>query len=92
MSAFVCPDCGNTHDIFGADGGRGLADAVDVPFLGTLPLDPAIRAGADNGEPIVTRAGSSEAGDAFETLAETVANTVGVLRRHHQQRATGQSD
>jgi ATP-binding protein involved in chromosome partitioning len=92
MSAFVCPDCGSTHDIFGEDGGSGLADAVDVPFLGALPLDPAVRAGADDGEPIVTRAGSSEAGDAFETLAGTVANKVGVLRRHHQQRATGQSD
>lgn len=84
MSGFVCPSCGDTHDIFGEDGGRTLADAVDVPYLGSLPLDPAVRAGADDGEPIV----SSDEGDtaaAFRDLAATVANKVGVLRRHHRQ-------
>ena len=84
MSGFVCPSCGDTHDIFGEDGGRSLADEVDVPYLGSLPLDPAIRAGADNGEPIVSR-DSGETAAAFQDLTATVANKVGVLRRHAQQ-------
>src|SRR6056297_3021725 len=84
MSGFVCPSCGDTHDIFGEDGGRSLADAVDVPYLGSLPLDPAIRSGGDAGEPIVCR-DAGETAEAFRDLAATVANKVGVLRRHHQQ-------
>ncbi|MFC7115736.1 Mrp/NBP35 family ATP-binding protein [Natronoarchaeum sp. GCM10025703] len=92
MSGFACPNCGDTHDIFGDDGGRELADAVDVPYLGSLPLDPAIRAGSDTGEPIV-RQDTGETAAAFRDLAATVANKVGVLRRHHrQQSATGAGD
>jgi len=86
MSGFVCPSCGDAHEIFGEDGGRGLADAVDVPYLGSLPLDPAIRVGADTGEPIVCRE-TGKTADAFQDLAATVANKVGVLRRHHCQTA-----
>lgn len=92
MSTFVWPDCWNAHGIFGEDGGSTLADGVDVPFLGTLRLAPAVRAGGDDGEPIVTRAGNSETAVAFEVLARTVTNMVGVLRRHHRQTTTSQSD
>jgi len=84
MSGFVCPSCGDSHDIFGEDGGRSLAEDVDVPYLGSLPLDPAIRVGADTGKPIVRR-DAGETATAFQDLAATVANKVGVLRRHHQQ-------
>ncbi|QAU14462.1 iron-sulfur cluster carrier protein ApbC (plasmid) [Halorubrum sp. BOL3-1] len=84
MSGFVCPNCGDTHDIFGEDGGQSLAEEVDVPYLGSLPLDPAIRMGADTGQPIVRR-DTGETATAFQNLAATVANKVGVLRRHHQQ-------
>ena len=87
MSGFVCPSCGDSHDIFGEDGGRSLADAVDVPYLGSLPLDPAIRSGGDAGEPIVCR-DAGETAEAFRDLAATVANKVGVLRRHHRQQTT----
>jgi ATP-binding protein involved in chromosome partitioning len=85
MRSFVCPDCGSEHDIFGADGGRALADAVSVPFLGTLPLDPAVRTGADSGAPIVRRE-TGETAAAFRDLAATVANKVGVLRRDYRRR------
>lgn len=87
MSGFVCPSCGDAHEIFGEDGGRALADAVDVPYLGSLPLDPAIRVGADAGEPIV-RQDEAKTAEAFQDLAATVANKVGVLRRHHHQTVT----
>nr|WP_136715903.1 Mrp/NBP35 family ATP-binding protein [Halorientalis salina] len=91
MSGFVCPDCGGEHDIFGDEGGQLLADAVDVPFLGSLPLDPSIRAGADGGEPIV-QGDTGEAAGAFQDLAANVANKVGVLRRHHRQQTAADSD
>ncbi|MFD1600240.1 P-loop NTPase [Halobellus rarus] len=87
MSGFVCPSCGDAHEIFGEDGGRSLADAVDVPYLGSLPLDPAVRVGADDGEPVV-RQSDAKTAEAFEDLAARVANKVGVLRRHHRQTTT----
>jgi len=87
MSGFVCPTCGDAHEIFGEDGGRTLADEVDVPYLGSLPLDPAVRVGADDGEPVV-RQDDAKTAEAFHDLAARVANKVGVLRRHHRQTAT----
>jgi ATP-binding protein involved in chromosome partitioning len=80
MSGFVCPDCGGTHDIFGSGGGERFANDVDMPFLGSIPLDPAVREGGDGGEPIVL----AEAGDtaaAFRDVAETTADMQGIVRR-----------
>ena len=91
MGGFVCPDCGNRHDIFGDDGGQSLAAAVDVPYLGSLPLDPAVRMGGDEGNPIVRRE-SNDTAEAFKSLAGTVANKVGILRRHHHQQQAATSE
>jgi ATP-binding protein involved in chromosome partitioning len=77
MSSFVCPDCGGKHDVFGSGGGQGLAEANELPYLGGVPLDPAIRTGA---EPIVLRDDHSTA-DAFRVVTEGVANNVGVVNR-----------
>jgi ATP-binding protein involved in chromosome partitioning len=80
MSTFACPDCGGQHDIFGSGGGREFADAHEMPFLGTIPLDPNVRAGGDGGEPIVV-SDDGETGDAFRTLTENVANNTGIVHR-----------
>ncbi len=79
MSAFRCPDCGTTHDVFGSGGGRTFAADHDVPFLGTIPLDPEVRTGGDAGHPIVL--GEGETADAFRVMTENVANNVGIVRR-----------
>ncbi|RLM57349.1 MRP family ATP-binding protein [Halobellus sp. Atlit-31R] len=79
MSSFRCPDCGSSHDIFGAGGGEAFAAENDLPFLGSLPLDPSVRSGGDGGEPIVLDDG--ETGDAFRLMTENVADMVGVVRR-----------
>ena len=84
MSSFRCPDCGGSHDIFGSGGGEAFADDENLPFLGAIPLDPAIRAGGDGGEPIVRSDG--ETATAFQSMAERVANNIGVVRR--QQAST----
>jgi len=83
MAEFRCPDCDGSHDIFGSGGGQELADEENLPFLGSLPLDPAVRAGGDGGEPVVLDDGETAA--AFKTLTENVANNVGVIRRRHVQ-------
>jgi ATP-binding protein involved in chromosome partitioning len=84
MSAFVCPDCGGEHDIFGSGGGRQFADDNDLPFLGSIPLDPAVRDGGDEGQPIVFD-DDNQAGTAFRNLAADVANNVGVVNRQQLQ-------
>jgi ATP-binding protein involved in chromosome partitioning len=49
MSGFLCPDCGKTYDIFGRGGARAKAEELDVPFLGELPIDIALRTAGDEG-------------------------------------------
>ena len=80
MATFVCPDCGSDHDIFGADGGEQFADVHEMPFLGSIPIDPAIREGGDAGEPTVLR-DDSETAQAFVDATERVANNVGIVHR-----------
>ena len=79
MSAFRCPDCGTEHTIFGEGGGRELADSVDMPFLGEVPLDPAVREGGDGGRPLVLDEG--ETGNALREFAERTANMQGIVHR-----------
>ena len=79
MAGFQCPDCGSRHDIFGAGGGRALAEANDLPYLGGIPLDPAVRSGGDGGAPAVLDEGPTA--DAFRVLTENVANNVGIVNR-----------
>jgi ATP-binding protein involved in chromosome partitioning len=80
MSTFACPDCGGSHDIFGSGGGEAFAEEHELPFLGSIPLDPAVREGGDGGEPTVLR-DAGETSDAFRTLTENVANNTGIVHR-----------
>ncbi|WP_137290030.1 Mrp/NBP35 family ATP-binding protein [Natronorubrum halophilum] len=80
MSTFACPDCGGEHDIFGSGGGREFADTHEMPFLGSIPLDPAVREGGDGGKPTVLEDGT-DTGDAFRTITENVANNTGIVHR-----------
>ena len=52
MSGFDC-SCGLHHDLFGAGGGEALSQELEVPLLAQIPLDHAISAGSDAGEPAV---------------------------------------
>jgi ATP-binding protein involved in chromosome partitioning len=84
MSTFRCPDCGGQHPIFGEGGGRSLADDVDLPFVGEIPLDPAIRKGGDKGSPVVLQEG--ETGDAFREFVRQTANMQGIVHRNRERR------
>ncbi|RAJ00331.1 ATP-binding protein involved in chromosome partitioning [Chitinophaga skermanii] len=44
----------NKYFIFGKEGGKRLADELDIPFLGQIPLVQSIREGGDYGEPAMT--------------------------------------
>jgi ATP-binding protein involved in chromosome partitioning len=53
MSYFVCPHCQHEIDIFSRGGAEKTALRFDVPFLGSIELDPDIRKAGDSGHPIV---------------------------------------
>jgi len=53
MSGFVCPKCGEVTQILPTGGGQGIAESMQVPFLGAIPLDPAIAQAGDSGQAFV---------------------------------------
>ena len=59
-------------DVFGHGGGAALAAELDVPLLGVIPLDPALREQGDLGEPIVSALPESESARAIVAIAEAV--------------------
>jgi ATP-binding protein involved in chromosome partitioning len=65
-------DDGKVYEIFGSGGGQALADQLDVPLLGQVPLVPALREGGDTGAPIVVTEPESEAARAFGRIAEQI--------------------
>jgi ATP-binding protein involved in chromosome partitioning len=67
MSSFTC-EHGTTYSLFGEGGGAELAADAGVPLLGQVPLEPAVSAGGDAGEPVVL--GSGAAADAFRAIAD----------------------
>lgn len=65
--------------LFGEGGGERLAGMKNVPFLGSVPLDPAIRIGGDSGKPVVVGYPESEAAKRMGEIAQQVAARVSVL-------------
>jgi ATP-binding protein involved in chromosome partitioning len=65
MSGFVCPHCGQTSDIFTRGGGETMCAEMAVPFLGRIPLDPAIVTAGDRGEPFAYLKSNTPAGMAM---------------------------
>lgn len=71
MSGYACPHCGETSDPFGAGGVEAAAGRLELPFLGRIPLDLAIRQGSDAGKP--PAAGDDPTAEPFRTIAAKLA-------------------
>ena len=67
---------GTRVDVFGTGGGEKLASATGVPFIGAIPMDPAVRVGGDSGKPIVISDPDSPVAQALEDIAGDVAAKV----------------
>jgi len=78
MSYYACPNCHHESDIFGHGGGEELARAMEVPFLGRLPVYRPIREGSDTGVPLVVSEPGSVAGRAFMSVAERTAAQISI--------------
>jgi len=79
MAGYVCPHCGEGSDPFGSGGAEAGASEIGVPFLGRLPLSPAIRTASDAGNP--PAAGEGAEAKAFADLAQRVVETLETVRR-----------
>ena len=76
MSGFICAHCGERTDIFGSGGGRELAERYRLAFLGDIPLDPRIRLGGGDGQPLMAAAPDSPSGRTFAEVASHIAAEV----------------
>ncbi|HEX6053515.1 MAG TPA: Mrp/NBP35 family ATP-binding protein [Gemmatimonadaceae bacterium] len=77
MSWFECPHCGKPTAIFGTGGGKRLAEELELPLLGEIPLYPRVYEGADRGEPIVVAEPDAPAARALRMLADRVIAALG---------------
>ena len=84
MSWFVGDD-GKRYEIFGSGGGAELAEQLNVPLLGQLPLVVELREGSDDGLPITVTDPSSEVAKAFGELARAIDVDLLPTRRYNPE-------
>lgn len=72
MSYFLCPKCGERTEIFSHGGAKKEAERLGVPFLGEVPLEPAIRETSDSGLPVVATRPDSPYAKIYREIAERV--------------------
>ncbi|NOT34148.1 MAG: Mrp/NBP35 family ATP-binding protein [Candidatus Eisenbacteria bacterium] len=78
MSYFMCPNCNERHDIFASGTGEQRALAMGLPFLGSIPIDPRVRAGGDEGRPVVLTDPDTVHGRAFQSIAGQLARRISI--------------
>lgn len=79
MAVHVCSNCGHVEHIFGAEGGRKMAEEYKMDYLGALPLDINIRLQADSGKPTVVADPDGEVAGIYKAVARRVA--VGIAEK-----------
>jgi ATP-binding protein involved in chromosome partitioning len=78
MSGYICPSCGHHEEIFLRGGGRKLAERSNLPFLGEIPLQPAVSRGGDAGTPVVLSDPGSKVAEIFLGMASQIACALSV--------------
>jgi ATP-binding protein involved in chromosome partitioning len=76
MSGYVCPHCGERTEMFGSGGGHEVSERFGIAFLGEIPLDPRIRIGGGQGEPLMAAQPEGPVGDVFRAVASHIAAEV----------------
>ncbi len=77
MSGFACPSCGEVTRILRTGGGRETAERMGVPFLGSIPLDPAVAESGDSGRPFIHHYRGSATAGAMSDILEGIAPACG---------------
>jgi len=87
MAAFQCPDCGDTHRVFGEGGGDEIREDYGVPVLAELPVHPDFDSG-DMAGPTIREEDSDVREDLFE-FVDATADRVGEVNRAKVAEAVG---
>ena len=88
MSGFVCPKCGDVTDIFKSGGGERMAADMGVPFLGRIPIDPAVGQACDDGTPFVYYYNQTATAKAFEHVIAPILALSSKIAPHQEQNPT----
>ena len=89
MSGFICPDTNKEYDIFGKGTTEPMAQKYGTKVIAEIPIEPAIRLGGDNGEPITFANPSSESAKRYVTAVETI---IARLDEINEQELAGNDD
>jgi ATP-binding protein involved in chromosome partitioning len=88
MSYFICDGCGKQHDIFSRGGAERAAERFKIPYLGDIPITPALREGGDKGVPILIQEPDSIVSKRFLEIAARLAGQLSIASER-AQRAQG---
>ena len=78
MSYFICDGCGKKHEIFSRGGAQRAAERFQIPYLGEIPITPALREGGDKGVPILIQDPGSEVSKRFLEIAAKLAGQLSI--------------
>ena len=76
MSGLICPHCGTTINLFKTGGGEKAAGDLGVPFLGRIPIDPAIVDSTDEGKPFIYAYGKTATAKLISEIVERIITRV----------------
>jgi len=85
MSYFVCDGCGKKHEIFSRGGAQRAAERFKIPYLGEIPITPALREGGDKGVPILIQDPNSEVSRCFLQIAAKLAGQLSIASERAQR-------
>lgn len=78
MSYHHCSHCGEREEIFGHGGAEAAAKRLNIPFLGSIPLDQSIREQADLGKPVVVSHPNSPVAKIYQDMVKKLAAQVSI--------------
>ena len=74
MSGFVCPKCGELTQILPEGGGRKITSDMNVPFLGAIPMDPALAEAGDSGRVFIYHFSETPTGKIMQDIIDQIQN------------------
>lgn len=72
MSGFVCPECGTRSEIFQSGGGLKISKELNIPFLGSIPIDQKVSEDSDKGVPFIVEHADSAVSKAFMKIVKKI--------------------
>ncbi|MDO5356347.1 MAG: iron-sulfur cluster carrier protein ApbC [Conchiformibius sp.] len=86
MSVHICSRCGHREALFGTDGGRHLAETLNLPLLGQLPLSLPVREAMDKGEAAALQAAHADIAAVYTEAAFALALAAAEQSRDYSSR------